>query len=170
MRSWDFSEGLRLCTPNAGALGSIPGQVTRYHMPQLKILHARTKTWLSQINIKKKITVLALPRASMESDNISLHSISSFKKSVKWYCRGSDKWLAIVLLQSKPGNKKAVLASIGQWCWPPTPKYFDLFPLNCSFWRLSLTCFLGHHNLFFTSQFFCPFSTFLSGFPTPPAP
>ena len=43
--------------PNAGALGSIPGQGTgaymlqlRVHMPQLKILHAATKTQYSQIN------------------------------------------------------------------------------------------------------------------------
>ncbi|TEA30390.1 hypothetical protein DBR06_SOUSAS17710012, partial [Sousa chinensis] len=41
---------LRLHTPNAGGLGSIPGQGTgshmpqlRIHMPQLKILHAATK-------------------------------------------------------------------------------------------------------------------------------
>ena len=41
---------LRLCAPNAGSLGSIPGQGTRshmpqlrVHMPQLKIPHAATK-------------------------------------------------------------------------------------------------------------------------------
>ena len=34
---------LRLCTPNAGGPGSVPGQGTRSHMPQLKILHAATK-------------------------------------------------------------------------------------------------------------------------------
>ena len=55
---------LRLCTLNAGGLGSIPGQGTRSHMPQLKmpqtatkILHAATKTRHSQINkkiLKKK--------------------------------------------------------------------------------------------------------------------
>ena len=46
-------------TPNAGSLGWIPGPGTRSHMPQLrvhvlqlKILHAATKTWHSQINIK----------------------------------------------------------------------------------------------------------------------
>ena len=38
---------LRLCTPNAGGLGSIPGQRT-------KIPHAATKTWCSQINWGKK--------------------------------------------------------------------------------------------------------------------
>ena len=31
---------LRLCTPNAGGLGSIPGWETRPHMLQLRILHA----------------------------------------------------------------------------------------------------------------------------------
>ena len=41
---------LRLYTPNAGGRGSIPGQGTESHMLQLKILHATTKTWSSQIN------------------------------------------------------------------------------------------------------------------------
>ncbi|TEA30634.1 hypothetical protein DBR06_SOUSAS4110079, partial [Sousa chinensis] len=45
---------LRLCSPNAGGPGSIPGQGTRSHMPQLKIPHAvmkiphaAAKTWCS---------------------------------------------------------------------------------------------------------------------------
>ena len=48
---------LRLHAPNAGGLGSIPGQGTRSYMPQLrvrmpqlKILHATTKTQHSPIN------------------------------------------------------------------------------------------------------------------------
>ena len=40
---------LRLHAPNAGDPGSIPGQGTRSPMPQLKILHAATMTWRSQI-------------------------------------------------------------------------------------------------------------------------
>ena len=45
-RYWDFPSGqwLRLHAPNAGGLSSIPGQETRSHMPQLKILHAETKS------------------------------------------------------------------------------------------------------------------------------
>ena len=39
---------LRLHIPNAGGPGSIPGQGTRSHMPQLKILHAATKTCFSK--------------------------------------------------------------------------------------------------------------------------
>ena len=35
---------LRLCAPNAGGPGSIPGQGTGSHMTQLKIQHATTKT------------------------------------------------------------------------------------------------------------------------------
>ena len=49
---------LRLHTPNAGGLGSIPGQGTRAHMPQLsvpmrqlKVLPASIRTQLGQINI-----------------------------------------------------------------------------------------------------------------------
>ena len=42
-------QGLRLCTPNTGGLGSIPGQGTRSYMP-----HAVTKTQHSQVNEKKK--------------------------------------------------------------------------------------------------------------------
>ena len=46
--------GLRLHDPNAGGLSSIPGQGTRFHMPQLKILNATTKTQHTEINKKKK--------------------------------------------------------------------------------------------------------------------
>ena len=42
-------QGLTLHAPNAGAPGSIPGQGTRSHMLQLKILHAATKTQCNQI-------------------------------------------------------------------------------------------------------------------------
>ena len=35
---------LRLRVPNAGDLGSIPGQGARFHMPQLKSSHPTTKT------------------------------------------------------------------------------------------------------------------------------
>ena len=41
---------LRFCTPDAGGLGSIPGQGTRSYMPQLKISHATTKIRSGQIN------------------------------------------------------------------------------------------------------------------------
>ena len=48
---------VKIHAPNAGGLGSISGQGTRSHMlqtgvhrPQLKILHAATKTQYSQIN------------------------------------------------------------------------------------------------------------------------
>ena len=52
-----MDQWLRLLTPNAGGLGSIPSQGTRSHMlqlkvhtSQLKIPHATAKTWQSQIN------------------------------------------------------------------------------------------------------------------------
>ena len=52
---------LRLCAPNVGGSGPIPGQGTTLHMLQpsiymlqLKILHAATETEHSQINKKKK--------------------------------------------------------------------------------------------------------------------
>ena len=43
---WGTSLGvqwLRLCTPNAGVLNSIPGQGTRSYMPQLNSLHVAAK-------------------------------------------------------------------------------------------------------------------------------
>ena len=45
---------LRFCTPNAGGLGSIPGQGTGFHIPQLKIPSVSTKTQHRQINHLKK--------------------------------------------------------------------------------------------------------------------
>ena len=47
---------LRLCAPNAGGQGSIPGQGTRSHVSQLKILHATVETQCSQINQLKAHT------------------------------------------------------------------------------------------------------------------
>ena len=48
---------LRVHAPSAGGLGLIPGQGTRSHMPQLRVLtlqrkmqHAATKAWCSQVN------------------------------------------------------------------------------------------------------------------------
>ena len=46
---------LRLHAPNSGDLGSIPGQGTRSHMQQLKILHAMSETHQRQINKNKYI-------------------------------------------------------------------------------------------------------------------
>ena len=57
--SWDFPGGpvVKNLPANAGDVGSIPGQgdkphkpQLRVHMPHLKILHAITKTQLSQIS------------------------------------------------------------------------------------------------------------------------
>jgi len=45
---------LRICSPEAGDTGLIPGQGTRSHMSQRKITSAATKSQHSQINIKKK--------------------------------------------------------------------------------------------------------------------
>ena len=41
---------LRFLIPSAGNPGSIHSQGTRSHKLQLKIAHATTKTWYSQIN------------------------------------------------------------------------------------------------------------------------
>ena len=38
-----MDQWLRLCAPNAGGSGLIPGQGTRYHMLQLKILYPSTQ-------------------------------------------------------------------------------------------------------------------------------
>ena len=46
---------LRHYAPNAGGLGLIPGQGTRSHVQQLKILHAATETRRRQINKNKYI-------------------------------------------------------------------------------------------------------------------
>ena len=44
----------KACTPQSGSLGSISGRGTRFHIPQLKIPHATTTTWCSQIKNKIK--------------------------------------------------------------------------------------------------------------------
>ena len=52
--TWDFPGGPVAKTPNAGGLGLIPGQGTRSHILQLKILHAATNSCCCQINKLKK--------------------------------------------------------------------------------------------------------------------
>ena len=48
----DFPDGpaAKTVCPRAAGPGSIPGQGTRSHVPQLKIQHATAKTWHSQIS------------------------------------------------------------------------------------------------------------------------
>ena len=52
---------LRLHSPNAGGPGSIPGQGTRSHMPQLKVPHAATKTRCGQIFIYRLVQLHLSP-------------------------------------------------------------------------------------------------------------
>ena len=52
---------LRLHTFTAGGSGSIPGQGTRSHMPQLKILSATIKTQHSQKMTSIKKTIQRFP-------------------------------------------------------------------------------------------------------------
>ena len=64
------AQWLTLRAPNAGGLGSIPGQGTRSYMLQLKIRHATTETWCTQRNayFKKERTQLSLV---FSSSNVS---------------------------------------------------------------------------------------------------
>ena len=55
---------LRLCSPKAGGLGSVPGWGTRFHLPQLRVClkqlktpHTETKNWHGQV-VKKKNTCI----------------------------------------------------------------------------------------------------------------
>ena len=49
-RPGDFPSSPTAKTPHVRGPGLFPGEGTRSHMPQLKILHDTTKTWHSQIN------------------------------------------------------------------------------------------------------------------------
>ena len=80
---------LRLHAPNAGGMGSIPGQGTRshmlplrVHMPQLKILHATTKTRYRQINkyFSKRKKEWVKRRGQLSS----LLPVVGFREQVKW--------------------------------------------------------------------------------------
>ena len=64
-KSWTslLLQWLRLCTPNAGDPGSIPGQ-------GIKILHATTKTQCNQIN-KNKYIFFKKKKKEMVSPTIS---------------------------------------------------------------------------------------------------
>ena len=74
---------LRLCAPNAGGPGSIPGhgtrshmpQLKRSHMPQLKILHATTKI---------PHTAMKIPRAATKTrcSQISKYFLKKEKRNL----------------------------------------------------------------------------------------
>ena len=81
---------LRLHAPNAGGPDSIPGQGTRPHMPQLKILHATMKTWCSQIN--KYFLNPQTQREGRTNDfnqTISMCSVNIYQEIIKpiQYCK-----------------------------------------------------------------------------------
>ena len=70
---------LRLCTPNAGRLGSLPGQGPGSHMPQLKIPSVSTKSQHIQRNIflKKRRRKKSLTSVTwMNPEDIMLSEIS----------------------------------------------------------------------------------------------
>ena len=81
---------LRLCAPNAGGLGSIPGQGTRSHMLQLRVFrrelktqHATTETQHSQINksiFKSCHKPASLPPPKNLLEDIHLVSSEEMKK------------------------------------------------------------------------------------------
>ena len=56
---------LRLRAPNAGGQVLIPDEGTTSHIPQLKIPHATTETWSSQINIFKNCQFLNTSTSEM---------------------------------------------------------------------------------------------------------
>ena len=88
---------LRLCALNAGGMGSIAGQGTRSHMPQLKILNASTKTRCSQIH------KLTLKKKKDDAVKV-LHSICQhIWKTQQW----PQDWKRSVFIPiSKKGNAK----------------------------------------------------------------
>ena len=65
-----MAQWLRLLTPNAGGLGSIPGQGTRSHVSQQKILCVTTKTGAAKERKKEnsKISIIQIQTTS-QSDN-----------------------------------------------------------------------------------------------------
>ena len=92
---------LRLCPPNAGGLGLIPGQETRSHMPQLRvcmpqlhILHATTKTRYSQIEKKKKLgTDIFLYPTVCQAHRGAFHTLSCLRSlnSTHWVPKNIQK-------------------------------------------------------------------------------
>ena len=78
---------LRFHAPNVESLGSIPGQGTRSHMPQirvcvqqLKILYATTKTQCSQINNINKYLKIIYKLSKESYDVVPVFTIVQSKK------------------------------------------------------------------------------------------
>ena len=64
--------------PMQGVQVQLPGKGTRSHMPQLKILHATTKTWCSQINVQSQSCVRLFATPWIAACQASLSSTVSW--------------------------------------------------------------------------------------------
>ena len=86
--------------PNVGHLGSIPGRITRSHMPQRRseIMRAATKTQCSQINnLKKKKRNSQKINPGEESRELS-YTVGG---NVKWYIHCGEKCRTVLLKKLK---------------------------------------------------------------------
>ena len=88
---------LRLRAPNAGCLGSIPGQRTRSHMLQLKTLCATTKILCSKINkyLKKKKRKKLQGQNHQNPDYEKLHRVTNCNRYAPKKVRDGGKEVPI---------------------------------------------------------------------------
>ena len=75
---------LRLCAPNAGSLGSIPGQGTRPYMPQFKSSHATTRASLMAQTVKNLPAMQETPVRSLGWEDPLEEGMTTHSSILAW--------------------------------------------------------------------------------------
>ena len=126
-------------TPNAGGAGLIPNQGPRSHVWQLKILHAATVTWHSQINkqmLKKDWKKIAHSLSS-KTPALSVRDCPSSSPSPSLPI---TRLASLSLLLTRPYLRASTIHSCLGWghqtCSPAAPSLWDPGHSSCRFYRL----------------------------------
>ena len=148
---------LGLCAPNAGGLGSISGQGTRFLMLQLKTcmpqqrqktLCAATKTLSSQISKRFFSVTRHGPSASVvdqswthrDTSPLTLKSLTTLRAQAALH-----QWVQSTLGCAALGWYKVILAL---HCWTFASWYWNTFLKKCG-------CAMYHFNRYFLLYVFC---------------
>ena len=111
---------LRLQTPNAGGLGSIPSQETRFHISQRrsKILHAATKTQLCCCCSAAQLCPTLCDPMDCSLPGSSVHGISLARSRLPFPSPGNLPDPGIEPMSSALAGRFVISEPLGKPTWP----------------------------------------------------
>ena len=108
---------LRLCAPDTGGLGLIPGQGTRSHMPQLRLYAAK----LIKINVRKKKVHSLKKKKKKERKHVPHNpSLSSMSHKIHLQAKCAKNLISLFGTNASPNpmltmDIKAIISPKGFW-------------------------------------------------------